>query len=154
MAAGRVGRAHGLDGSFYVEGAPTRLALGSTVDVDGEQRILERWDGTAERPLARLSGVADRSGAAALRGAELLVAEAEAPLEAGEWLAADLVGCRVIGLGEVLRVVNAPSCDLLEVGEDRLLVPLVADALRRVDPAAREIEVDHAFLGTVAIEGR
>ena len=40
-----------------------------------------------------------------------------------------------------------PSCDVLEVGEDAVLVPLVSDAVRNVDPAARVIEVDLRFLG-------
>ncbi len=36
MSAGRVGRAHGLDGSFYVTGArPRLLTLGTAVTVDG-----------------------------------------------------------------------------------------------------------------------
>src|SRR3712207_8441051 len=43
-----------------------------------------------------------------------------------------LVGCRVVGLGEVRAVLHAPSCDLLEVGEDAVLVPLVRDAVTRV----------------------
>jgi ribosomal 30S subunit maturation factor RimM len=47
----------------------------------------------------------------------------------------------------VRRVVPAPSCDLLEVGDDAVLVPLVGDAVTRVDTDARVIEVDRAFLG-------
>ena len=39
VPAGRVGRAHGLDGSFYVTGArPRLLPLGTTVTLDGSQR--------------------------------------------------------------------------------------------------------------------
>ena len=44
------------------------------------------------------------------------------------------------------RVIAAPSCDLLEVGDDAILVPLISDAVKRVDTEARLIEVDTAFL--------
>ena len=146
VAAGRVGRAHGRDGSFYVERAAHDLAEGTAVVVGGRTARVERRAGSAERPLLRLSGVADRQAAAALRGEALLVSLAQAPLEPGEWLVEDLVGCRVEGLGDVRGVLLGPSCDVLEVGPDRVLVPLVSDAVRRIDPQARVIEVDPAFL--------
>jgi 16S rRNA processing protein RimM len=147
VTVGRVGRPHGRDGSFYVDGAAHELPVGADVRVAHRLARVERRAGTAERPLVRVSGVEDREAAAALRGRLLRVAEAEAPLGRGEWLAGDLVGCRVDGLGEVRRVIAAPSCDLLEVGEERALVPLVSDAIRRVDVAGRTIEVDRGFLG-------
>ncbi len=78
----------------------------------------------------------------AMRGEPLLV---EAALGTDEWLAGDLVGCTVPGLGPVTRVLEAPSCHLLEL-EDGSLVPLVGDAVRRVDTQARIIEVDRRFL--------
>ena len=78
-----------------------------------------------------------------MRGEPLMV---EAELGPGEWLAADLVGCEVVGLGPVARVVGGPSCDVLEL-RDGTLVPLVSDAVRSVDVATRRIEVDREFLG-------
>ena len=39
-----------------------------------------------------------------------------------------------------------PTCDLLEL-EDGTLVPLVGDAVSRVDTEARVIEIDRQFLG-------
>jgi 16S rRNA processing protein RimM len=147
VTVGRVGRPHGRDGSFYVEGPAHELPEGAEVRIADRPARVERRAGTAERPLVRLSGVADREAAAALRGQAVYVAEADAPLGDGEWLAGDLVGCRVEGLGEVRRVLAAPSCALLEVGEERALLPLVSDAIRRVDVASRTIEVDRGFLG-------
>jgi 16S rRNA processing protein RimM len=147
VPVGRVGKAHGRDGSFYVVGASHSFDMGTVVGVrDGEHRV-ERRDGTAERPLVRLSGVESREDAAALRGEPLLMAEEEAPLEEDEWLADDLVGCEVPGLGEVRRVISGPSCDVLEVGPDEVLIPFVSDAVKRVDTDARRIEVDLGFLG-------
>ena len=145
VTAGRVGRAHGLDGSFYVEGMAEPLTPGTEVTVAGRAARVERRAGTDARPIVQLSGVGDRSAAEALRGEGILVDGGD--LAEGEYLAADLVGCEVVGLGEVRRVIPAPSCDLLEVGDDAVLVPFVSDAVKRVDTEARVIEVDAAFLG-------
>jgi 16S rRNA processing protein RimM len=91
-----------------------------------------------------------------LRGVELVVPRANAPeLDEDEWWAADLEGCRVhdagADVGVVRRLVALPSCEVLEVaradGGDDLLVPLVRDAVRRVDIERREIDIDLAFLG-------
>lgn len=147
FAAGRVGRAHGRDGSFYVDGAADPLAEGTVVRVAGADRRIERRAGTDDRPLIRLEGVADRDAAAALHGESLVVDVEDAPLEEGEFIVADLIGCRIEGLGYVERVLDGPSCDVLEVGEDGVLVPLVSDAVKRVDLERRIIEVDREFLG-------
>jgi ribosomal 30S subunit maturation factor RimM len=94
--------------------------------------------------------VADRDAAGGLRGEPLLVEAGE--LAEGEYLADDLIGCEVPGLGTVRHVLNLPSCDVLEVGDDRVLVPLVSDAVTSVDVDARVIEVDRRFLGLDAEE--
>ena len=110
-----------------------------------------RRAGTDDRPILRLLGVDDRSGAEALRGADLFVARSAAPaLDDGEYWAEDLRGCRVVAAdGRELGVVDdlraLPSCEVLEVGE--LLVPMVADAVIAIDVAARRIVVDAQFLG-------
>jgi len=140
VTAGRVGRAHGWDGSFYVEAPSHDLAVGTELTL-GERRLtVERRAGTDARPLIRLAALEDPRS---VRGEPLMV---EAELGPGEWLAADLVGCEVVGLGPVARVVGGPSCDVLEL-RDGTLVPLVSDAVRSVDVATRRIEVDREFLG-------
>jgi 16S rRNA processing protein RimM len=156
IVVGRVGRPHGLDGSFHVSQARADLlSLGAVVQVAGASREVVRRAGTDERPILRLDGSEDRDDAEALRGEELRVARADAPaLEEGEYSAEELEGCRVadgdVTLGVVRRLVALPSCDALEVareGDADLLVPLVRDAVRTVDPAARRIDVDRHFLG-------
>lgn len=144
---GRVGAPHGLDGSFRLEGSGPAPEPGMAVEVAGQTRLVERLAGSSSRRLVRLAGVADRDAAAAIRGAAISVALADAPLDDDEWLSEDLVGCQIEGLGAVTRVVEAPSCDLLEVGPDRVLIPFVRDAIRHVDPATRRIEIDRRFLG-------
>ncbi len=141
LTAGRVGRSHGRDGSFYVEGPSADLSVGSHVLLGGRDYEIVRCDGTDDRPLIRLAGLDDPR---AVHG-ELLLVEGE--VEEDEYLVADLVGCEVPGLGYVERVLDAPSCALLEVGTDGVLVPLVGDAVKNVDLERRIIEVDLAFLG-------
>ena len=141
-----MGRPHGLDGSFHVAAPGHALAEGTVLTIAGDEVVVERRAGTAERPLVRVSGTGDRDAAAALRGESMLVAESEPQLADGEWLAADLIGCRIEGLGEVRRVVAAPSCDVLEVGEEGVLIPFITLAIRSIDPIARSIEVDRGFL--------
>jgi 16S rRNA processing protein RimM len=140
VTAGRVGKPHGLDGSFYVEGPRHTLPEGAELTVAGGSHRVVRRAGTDDRPLIRLADVDD---ARPLRG-ELLLVEDE--LAEDEWLAADLVGCRVPGLGSVTQVVDGPSCSVLELDEGTL-VPFVSDAIERVDLEAREIRVREGFLG-------
>jgi 16S rRNA processing protein RimM len=114
-----------------------------------------RRAGTDQRPILRLGGCEDRHGAEALRGEELRVPRADVPaLEPDEYWAEELEGCRVhdgeVLVGVVRRLVALPSCEVLEVareGDGDLLVPLVRDAVRAVDPAARRIDIDLRFLG-------
>jgi 16S rRNA processing protein RimM len=145
VSAGLVGRPHGLDGSFYVVRPSEEIAVGDELELAGRPVVVERRAGTAERPIIRVSGIADRDAAGGLRGEPLLVDAGE--LEEGEYLVDDLVGCEVPGLGKVRTVIAGASCDVLEVGEGGTLVPLVSDAITRIDLDARLIEVDRSFLG-------
>ena len=157
LTAGRVGRPHGLDGSFYVTGArPRLLSVGAALSLAGVSAAIVRRAGTDRRPIIRLEGIGDRAGVEAVRGSELTVARAQAPaLEDGEWWAHELEGCEVRDgerlLGTVSRLLELPSCEALEVrtvqGGSPLLVPMVKDAVRRVQVAAGYIEVDSEFLG-------
>lgn len=152
LNAGRVGRPHGLDGSFHVtRPRSVLLVVGGEVRIAGGWRAIVRRAGTAERPILRLEGIADRTELQALRGEDLLVARAAAPaLEPDEYWAEDLQGCDVTALdGRRLGCVDSlralPSCEVLDVGG--LLVPMVGDAVCSVDLAARRIVVDADFLG-------
>jgi 16S rRNA processing protein RimM len=155
--AGVVGRPHGLDGSFYV-GLPQAalLELGVLVTVGDAERAIVRRAGTDQRPIVRLEGCEDRGAADGLRGQQLRVPRPErGPLGPDEWWAEELEGARVFDgereLGVVRRLLALPSCECLEVartqGGGDLLVPMVRDAIRSVDPAARRIDVDLRFLG-------
>jgi 16S rRNA processing protein RimM len=156
LAAGHVGRPHGLDGSFHLtRGNLSLLAEGGEVSVGEERHTIVRLAGTAAKPIMRLSGATSREAVEALRGSALLVDAALAlPLEADEYRPEELVGCVVtdgdVEVGRVTGVLALPSCEALEVertATGELLVPLVRDAIRSVDVGARRIDVDMAFVG-------
>ena len=107
LVAGRVGRAHGLDGSFHVTGPrPQLLDVGNAVRLGDHETEIERRSGTDERPILRVPLADTREAIEAHRGTELLVPRAVAPpLEEDEWYASDLEGLRVVdGVTEVGRV--------------------------------------------------
>jgi 16S rRNA processing protein RimM len=166
LRAGRVGRAHGLDGSFYVTSPrPRLLVLGTSVTVAGRRAEIVRRAGTEQRPIVRLEGVEDREGAEALRGEALTVDRLETPaLGEDEWWSHELEGCAVVDgerlIGTVSRMIELPTCEALEVRREMtgsqstgshppepLVVPMVKDAIRRMAVSERRIEVDMGFLG-------
>ncbi len=97
LHAGRVGKPHGLDGSFYV--TRPRAALldaGRELIVADRRERIERRAGTDANPILRFAGFHDRAAVEALRGTDLLVPQDEAPqLEEDEWWPEELEGCRV-----------------------------------------------------------
>ncbi|MGI8631427.1 MAG: hypothetical protein ACR2NA_02620 [Solirubrobacterales bacterium] len=145
---GFVGKPHGLDGFFRLERATERwelLAPGSELRLEsvGAVKVNGR-KGTAARPIVRLKEV-KKPGEQ--RGKALLVERSRLRLGAGEWLGDELVGCEVVGVGEVTGVWYGPTVDALEIDGGTLMVPLIGDAVRSIDVAGRTIEVDRAFLG-------
>ena len=156
LHAGRVGRPHGLDGSFHVTRPNAQLLHDAAhVLIDDRELEVTRRAGTDRSPILRLAGHEDRTAAEALRGKDLMVARVEAPeLGPDEWWAEDLTGCRVRDgereVGVVRPLLELPSCEVLEVqrvGGGELLVPLVSDAVREVDLDRRAIDIDLRFLG-------
>jgi 16S rRNA processing protein RimM len=156
LHAGRVGRPHGLDGSFHVTRPNAQLLRDAArVMIDEHELEVTRRAGTDRSPILRVAGHDDRTAAEALRGKDLLVARTEAPeLGPDEWCAEDLAGCQVHDgereVGVVRQLLELPSCEVLEVqrsGGGELLVPLVSDAVREVDLDRRSIDVDLRFLG-------
>lgn len=157
--AGRVGKGHGLDGSFYVvQAVPHLLVKGKQLFVEGAEAALEieRRAGTDAKPILRLAGAGDRNAADLMRGKALEIAVEDAPpLDDDEYWAHELVGCAVAAadgraLGEVAELMALPSCEVIvvrgvaEFGE--LLIPLVKDAIVEIDPEGRAITVDAEFL--------
>jgi 16S rRNA processing protein RimM len=145
---GRVGRPHGLDGAFVVERPSAderRWRVGATILVDGTPATItvSRRAGGARRAI-RL----DREVA---RGAELAVAPSDLPApEPDSYYVFQLVGLEAVdeegaSLGRVVEVHPGTANDNLELA-DGTLVPLVEDAIRRVDVEEGRVVVARGFL--------
>ncbi len=156
LLAGRIGRPHGLDGSFHLtQVRADRISAEHPVMVGERETTVERLAGTADRPIVRLAIAHSREELEPLRGQELFVPQSAAPpLEEDEWYASDLEGLAVLDgdtpVGTVTALRALPSCEVLEVARPdgaELLVPLVADAVRSIDLEAGTVDVDLVFLG-------
>jgi 16S rRNA processing protein RimM len=146
VPVGRVGRPHGLDGSFFVEDAsedPERFAKGAQLRVDGEPAVVVASKRAGGRPVIRL----DRPVA---RGAPLTVPREDLPpAEEGEWYEFELVGLEVVEdggrkLGRVRGVDQGVANDVL-VLDDGTLLPFVDACVSDVDPAAGTIVIAPGF---------
>jgi 16S rRNA processing protein RimM len=146
VAVGRVGKPHGLDGSFVVEHAsddPRWFAVGSTLIVGGEPAVVAATKIAGGRRVIRL----DRAVA---RAASIEVERAALPAtDEGEFYVFELVGLEVVeetgrSLGKVVNVAPGVANDALEL-EGGAMLPLVEDCVRDVDLAARRILVAPGF---------
>jgi 16S rRNA processing protein RimM len=148
VTVGRVGRPHGLDGSFFVERAsedPERFARGAVVYVNGEPVRIAASKRSGGRPVIRLEhGVS--------RGAELTVRRDELPPTGeDEYYAFQLVGLEVAAedgrvLGRVAEVAPGIANDVLQL-DSGLALPLVEDCVRRIDLEGGLILIAAGFAG-------
>ncbi|MCP9486434.1 MAG: ribosome maturation factor RimM [Gaiellaceae bacterium MAG52_C11] len=147
VSVGRVGRPHGVDGSFFVE-EPSEVegtfARGAKLWVDGsEVEIVGSKRGSGGRPVLKL----DR---AVTRGATLSVPREELPEpEEDAYYVFQLVGLAVEeeggrALGPVVEVHNGPANDSLEL-DSGLLLPLVAACVLDVDLESGRVLVARGF---------
>ena len=144
---GRVGRPHGIDGSFFVEGAsdsPGRFAVGAALLVNGEPaRVTGSKRGAAGRFVIKLDRQVPRGAALAVRRDDLPEPEEDAYYVFQlVGLAVEEEGGRVLGV--VRDVQPGPANDALEL-DSGLLLPLVEACVREVDVGAGRILVARGF---------
>ena len=154
---GRVVGAHGLQGELRLQSwtDPPEAILGYRpwlLSLRGQERSVPEFHGRSSDKglIVRLPGVADRSQAEALKGAEVFVLRAQLPpAGAGEYYWVDLEGLSVrtvagVELGWVEKVIPTGANEVLEVRGDRTrLLPFVlGDCVRSVDLDAGLIVVD------------
>jgi len=147
VAVGIVGRSHGLDGSFFVEGPSTRadaFATGATLFVDGEPaKVVSSKRGSHDRPVIKLDRRVER-------GATLAVPREALPaLGEDEYYAFQLVGLAVEEeggrlVGRVRDVLDYPANDVLEL-DSGLYLPLVEACVRQVDLEGGRIVIAAGF---------
>jgi 16S rRNA processing protein RimM len=145
---GRIAAAYGIRGEVLVRTFtedPTDIAsYGGLTDGDGGRPLqLEVVRLTPKGLIARVSGVHDRNGAEALKGAELWVERTRLPpLEEGSYYYVDLIGLEAVDLsgepfGRVIAVENFGAGELLDIevfdGARRELVPFKSAFVPDVD---------------------
>jgi 16S rRNA processing protein RimM len=147
ISVGRVGRPHGLDGSFVVElasEAPERLARGARVYVGREPATVLSSKRSGGRPVIRLDRAAPRGAALELPASQL------PPPAEDSFYVFQLVGLAVEEeggerLGRVADVVPGVANDVLELDSGEAL-PLVEDCVRSIDLDAGRIVVAPGFV--------
>ncbi|CAB4691394.1 MAG: 16S rRNA processing protein RimM [Actinobacteria bacterium] len=143
---GRVGKPHGLDGSFVVEGAsadPRWFKPGSRILIGGvEVEVLTRRHARA-RPVIKIDRTVERGAAIEVPRAAL------PPTGEDEFYDFELIGLEVFeeggrSLGPVKAVEHGIANDALAL-ESGLLLPLVGACVITIDVAAGRILVAAGF---------
>jgi 16S rRNA processing protein RimM len=147
VVVGRVGRPHGLDGSFVVENAsddPQRFAKGATLLAGEEHVRVENAKRAGNRLVIRLDRAVARGTVLEVKASDLA--------QPGEdtYYVFQLVGLEVVeeggrDLGRVRDVAPYAANDVLEL-DSGLLLPLVEDCIREVDLDAGRIVVAAGFV--------
>jgi 16S rRNA processing protein RimM len=146
VRVGRVGKPHGLDGSFSVEQASeesARFEVGATLLVDGEEAKVVESKRSRGRPVIRLDREVERGAALEVPRSAL------EPLGDGEYYAFELVGLDVVdedgtALGRITEVQPGVANDVLELDSGGGL-PLVDACVLEVDLDGRRILVARGF---------
>ena len=143
---GRVGRPHGLDGSFVVEDAsedPARFERGAKLLVAGAAAEVVERKRSGGRVVIRLDRPVERGAALEVRRNDL------PEPEPGTYYAFQLVGLDVEEeggrpLGTVTEVAAGVANDVLEL-DSGLSLPMVEACVREVDLERRRIVVSPGF---------
>jgi 16S rRNA processing protein RimM len=147
VVVGRVGRPHGVDGSFFVEdasGVPERFARGVKLLAEGQLvEVIGSKRGSGGRFVIKLDRALPRGTTLAVRRDEL------PPLAEDTYYTFQLVGLDVEEeggrrLGTVIEVDNGPANDVLEL-DTGVLLPLVESCVLSVDLENGQIVVARGF---------
>jgi 16S rRNA processing protein RimM len=154
LVVGRVVRPHGIRGEVVVDPATDRPAErfrpGAVLAAPSGPLTVREARPHSGRWLLSVEGVVDRTGAEALRGAELAVdvADDDSGAEPDAWYDAQLVGLAVHDetgvIGSVAAVEHGRAQDLLVLDLDargRVRLPFVAALVPEVDAAGGWLRV-------------
>ena len=147
VEVGRVGRPHGLDGSFVVEDAsedPERFAEGARLLAGGEPAVVVSSKRSAGRPVVRLDRRVERGTVLAVPRSEL------PPAQGDSFYVFQLVGLAVEeeggrSLGRVQDVTPGVANDVIELDSGHAL-PLVEECVLEIDLKAGRILVARGFV--------
>jgi 16S rRNA processing protein RimM len=153
---GRIGAPHGVRGEVLIQSfahdSQAIASYGPLETEDGTRRVeLSVVRVTPKGLVARITGVADRNGAEALKGLALYVERSRLPAAAeDEFYHADLIGLRAVdpegrALGTIIAVGNYGAGDILELRlegtRETELIPFAGAYVPSVDVAGGTITV-------------
>jgi 16S rRNA processing protein RimM len=155
---GRIARAHGIRGQVIVNAETDfpeeRFQPGAELFVERAGRIETLKVTTARfhrnRPVIGIDGVETMNDAETLAGLELRVpVDRLMALPPGTFYRHDLVGCRVetadgaaVGLVSDVEGTMAGSRLVVDGASGEVLIPLVAEICKVIDPAGKRIVID------------
>lgn len=152
VTVGRIVTAHGVRGEVKVEPLtdfPQRFESGSRLWLEDREYTVERGRWQGRSVILKLGGVDTRERAEALRGKELLAAEAAEIESEGVYYLHDVIGLRVEDrsgdlLGRLEDVLTTGSNDVYVVRGERgeLLLPALDDIVIEVDVEGGRVTVD------------
>ena len=150
LKIGVVGRAHGLQGSFFVssrdEAIPDSIKsirIGKDISTAREFKVTQRtWQNN--RPTLRCDGIVDRTAAEKLCGASVWAEESAVPVaDAEEYLWSDVRGRTVIGSDDVVIGVIE---DVYQPAQSVNLVIVSPDGKRDVEIPMTRDYIDMSFV--------
>jgi 16S rRNA processing protein RimM len=143
---GKVGRPHGIDGAFFVEGPSDDARwwkTGATFLADGRRVEVVAHRTSSGRPVIKVEPPVERGAVLEVEREEL------PPTEEDEYYAFELVGLPVVEeggreLGRVRTVTPGVANDVLEL-DGGVLLPMVEECITAIDLEAGRITVAEGF---------
>jgi len=151
LEIGGIARAHGIRGEVVVHTHDPDSEILGAIDhvwVGGVLRTIKGARGTPRGWLLQLEGVLTRNDAETLRGLVVEVERSSIPLEEGEVLLADLIGCAVIlpdgrAWGTIAEIeVGVQDLLVIHDGDMERMLPLVDQFVVDIDTVGRVVKVD------------
>ena len=158
IVIGVVATSHGVRATLRVKptGSGRHLREGVEPVVGDVRRRIVKSRETPKGFLVDVEGVVDRAGAAALRGAEIVLDRAELdPPDEDEFYVGDLVGLEAYDaasgehVGAVMHVFPTPAHDVVVLwsNEEEVYVPFTLEHVPDIDPEGGRISVKRLETG-------
>ena len=150
IEAGRIVNTHGVAGEVKIEvwlDSPQFLRRCGRIYLG--DRALRILSGKVQKNflIAKLEGVEDVNAAMALKGRDIFIDRADAPLPKGAYFIRDILGASVLDeggreIGRLTDVLERPASNIYVVqGEEEHLIPAVPEFILSVDAEAGIIRV-------------
>ncbi|MCH5162526.1 MAG: 16S rRNA processing protein RimM [Clostridiales bacterium] len=162
LTVGQIVKPQGIRGEVKVKTSdPSRFCVLKSVEVNGKPYRITGARVSGADAFIKLEGVDDRNAAEALRGAMLKIDRAAAaPLDAGEFYVADLIGAQLVArdgevtekVGTITKVDSFGAADVFTVeGEKSLSFPFLKALNPEFSESEKTLYVDKKKLSEVSV---